>query len=132
MDHRSQSGSPRQSLLPSILGSRELVTKEFLGKRRQLFDAESSLGGGGELPAEHLSDLVPSANGWLGEEINVLPKEEYVSCNQGEGKPGSLAHTRIWAARRTLGLFVSMLYHKMDAQAFGIWQMLEITTTGRE
>lgn len=25
-----------------------------------------------------------------------------------------------------------MLYHKMDAQALGIWQMLEITTTGRE
>lgn len=32
----------------------------------------------------------------------------------------------------TLGLLVSMLYHKMDAQAFGIWQMLEITTTGKE
>lgn len=32
----------------------------------------------------------------------------------------------------TLGLLVSMLYHRMDAQAFGIWQMLEITTTGKE
>lgn len=32
----------------------------------------------------------------------------------------------------TLGLLVSMLYHRIDAQALGIWQMLEITTTGRE
>lgn len=32
----------------------------------------------------------------------------------------------------TLGLLVSMLYHRMDAQALGIWQMLEITTTGKE
>lgn len=32
----------------------------------------------------------------------------------------------------TLGLLVSMLYHRIDAQAFGIWQMLEITTTGKE
>lgn len=35
-------------------------------------------------------------------------------------------------AQLTLGLFVSMLYHRMDAQALGIWQMLEITTTGKE
>lgn len=32
----------------------------------------------------------------------------------------------------TLGLLVSMLYHRMDAQALGIWQMLEMTTTGSE
>lgn len=31
-----------------------------------------------------------------------------------------------------MGLLVSMLYHRIDAQAFGIWQMLEITTTGKE
>lgn len=31
-----------------------------------------------------------------------------------------------------MGLLVSMLYHRMDAQALGIWQMLEITTTGSE
>jgi len=32
----------------------------------------------------------------------------------------------------TLGLLVSMLYHRMDAQALGIWQMFEMTTTGSE
>lgn len=32
----------------------------------------------------------------------------------------------------TFGWLVSMLYHRMEAQAFGIWQMLEMTTTGRE
>lgn len=31
-----------------------------------------------------------------------------------------------------MGLLVSMLYHRMDAQALGIWQMLEMTTTGSE
>lgn len=35
-------------------------------------------------------------------------------------------------ASPTLGLLVSMLYHRMDAQALGIWQMLEMTTTGSE
>lgn len=32
----------------------------------------------------------------------------------------------------TLGLLVNMLYHRIDAQAFGIWQMFEMTTTGSE
>lgn len=32
----------------------------------------------------------------------------------------------------TFGWLVSMLYHSMEAQALGIWQMLEMTTTGRE
>lgn len=32
----------------------------------------------------------------------------------------------------TFGWLVSMLYHRMEAQALGIWQMLEMTTTGRE
>lgn len=32
----------------------------------------------------------------------------------------------------TFGWLVSMLYHRIEAQAFGIWQMLEMTTTGRE
>lgn len=31
-----------------------------------------------------------------------------------------------------MGLLVSMLYHRMDAQALGIWQMFEMTTTGSE
>ncbi len=32
----------------------------------------------------------------------------------------------------TFGWLVSMLYHRMEAQALGIWQMFEMTTTGRE
>lgn len=32
----------------------------------------------------------------------------------------------------TFGWLVSMLYHSMEAQALGIWQILEMTTTGRE
>lgn len=32
----------------------------------------------------------------------------------------------------TFGWLVSMLYHRMEAQALGIWQILEMTTTGRE
>lgn len=44
----------------------------------------------------------------------------------------SLPAGTLWSQSPTLGLLVSMLYHRMDAQALGIWQMLEMTTTGSE
>lgn len=47
-------------------------------------------------------------------------------------KKASLLHQPPHGSNPTLGLLVSMLYHRMDAQALGIWQMFEMTTTGSE
>lgn len=54
----------------------------------------------------------------------------------GQGTRHNKANCRGWSRNiadlLTLGWLVNMLYHKMDAHAFGIWQILEMTTTGRE
>lgn len=50
----------------------EMRTQEFLCQCSQLLDAQSSLGGGGELPAQDLGHLIPGSNWGLGKKVYVL------------------------------------------------------------
>lgn len=47
-------------------------TQKFLCKCGELLDGEASLGCGWELPAEHLSHLIPRSHWRFGEEIHIL------------------------------------------------------------
>ena len=52
------------------------LTQQFLSQGGELLDGQASLGGGGELPAQHLGHLVPRTHRGLGEEVHILQDQE--------------------------------------------------------